>query len=71
MISLCKYLIRLVFYTELHRYSGLYLLFMFIVRNVHYGVKDWGLLITANVAAKSILFAAAMQPVAGGSKAAI
>lgn len=38
---------------------------------MHFSVKDWDLLIAANVAAKSILFAAAMQPVAGGSKAAI
>lgn len=49
----------------------LLMLLMFIVRNVHCGVKDWDLLITENVGAKSILFAAAAQPVAGGSKAAI
>jgi len=48
----------------------LLILLMFIVRNMHYGVKDWDLLIRANVAAKSILFAA-IQPVAGCSKAAI
>lgn len=33
------------------------MLLMFIVRNVHYGIKDWDLLITANVAVKSILLA--------------
>lgn len=49
----------------------LLMLLMFIARNMHFGVKDWDFLITANVAAKSILFTAAMQPVAGGSKAAI
>lgn len=43
---------------------------MFIVRNVHFSVKDWDLVITANVAT-SILLAADMQLVAGGSKAAI
>lgn len=33
------------------------MLLMFIIRNMHYGMKDWDLLITANVAAKSILLA--------------
>lgn len=47
------------------------MLFMFIIRNIHCSVEDQDGLITANIAAKSNLLAAAMQPVAGCRKAAI
>lgn len=49
----------------------LLVLLVFIVRNLHYGVKDWDLPITANATTMSILFAAALQPAAGDSKAVI